>query len=881
MTWLNRLLRRTQMEEQLEKELRFHIDQHAAALIAGGLYPDEARRQARIALGGPEQVKEQCRDARGTRWLEDLWQDFRYALRTLRHKPGFTAVALSTLALGIGATTVMFTVINGVLLKPLPYPDPSRLAAVHGRSDTWNAALYGEQNLAYLDFLDCQRENRSLAIAGWIYDSGTMSEPGEAEHVDEFEASSNLFSVLGVPLFLGRAFLPEEDRRGGAPVAILGYSLWQRKFGGNPAALGASLVLDDKRYTVVGIASAGFRLGEEADVYTPMGQNTASYMQRRGPHPVTTIARLRPGATLLQAQADLAVIGRHLAEQYPDTNKDRGFVAQPLRPHVGDVRSTLWLLLGAVSLVLLIACANVASLLLARAVSRDRELAMRAALGASRSRLMRQCLTESAVLGLAGGALGVLLAAVGIRPFLTFWPGSLPRAEEVQLDWRVLLFALAASLASGFLFGLAPALRSGARELEQTLRAGGRTLAGSSRHLHGAFVISEIALAAVLLVAAAMLGRTLLDLSSLDPGLNIRNVLVTRMALSPATLTNPGRIRAAWQDVLDRARRVPGVQSVTMVDTVPMREGNNQLGYWTTAAVPPENQQPIALATSATPDYLKVMGIRLLEGRFFSDHDRMDSELVVVIDSVLAQHAFGGQEPVGKRLWVPDMGSNPVRVVGVVDHVRHWGLAGDDQSQVRAQFYYPFAQVPDPLLRRWSELMSIAVRTNVAPLSVVEPLRREVRGVANDQVLYEVHTMEQLASDSVARHRFLLLLFGIFAGLALLLACIGIYGVLAYLTGQRVPEIGVRMALGATARDVMRLVLGQSLRMIFLGVGIGIVAALAAARVLQKLVEGMQPTEVSAFAIVIPLLVIAALAASFLPARRASRVDPMRALRQE
>jgi predicted permease len=881
MTWLNRLLRRTQMEEQLEKELRFHIDQHAAALIAGGLYPDEARRQARIALGGPEQVKEQCRDARGTRWLEDLWQDFRYALRTLRHKPGFTAVALSTLALGIGATTVMFTVINGVLLKPLPYPDPSRLAAVHGRSDTWNAALYGEQNLAYLDFLDCQRENRSLAIAGWIYDSGTMSEPGEAEHVDEFEASSNLFSVLGVPLFLGRAFLPEEDRRGGAPVAILGYSLWQRKFGGNPAALGASLVLDDKRYTVVGIASAGFRLGEEADVYTPMGQNTASYMQRRGPHPVTTIARLRPGATLLQAQADLAVIGRHLAEQYPDTNKDRGFVAQPLRPHVGDVRSTLWLLLGAVSLVLLIACANVASLLLARAVSRDRELAMRAALGASRSRLMRQCLTESAVLGLAGGALGVLLAAVGIRPFLTFWPGSLPRAEEVQLDWRVLLFALAASLASGFLFGLAPALRSGARELEQTLRAGGRTLAGSSRHLHGAFVISEIALAAVLLVAAAMLGRTLLHLSSLDPGLNIRNVLVTRMALSPATLTNPGRIRAAWQDVLDRARRVPGVQSVTMVDTVPMREGNNQLGYWTTAAVPPENQQPIALATSATPDYLKVMGIRLLEGRFFSDHDRMDSELVVVIDSVLAQHAFGGQEPVGKRLWVPDMGSNPVRVVGVVDHVRHWGLAGDDQSQVRAQFYYPFAQVPDPLLRRWSELMSIAVRTNVAPLSVVEPLRREVRGVANDQVLYEVHTMEQLASDSVARHRFLLLLFGIFAGLALLLACIGIYGVLAYLTGQRVPEIGVRMALGATARDVMRLVLGQSLRMIFLGVGIGIVAALAAARVLQKLVEGMQPTEVSAFAIVIPLLVIAALAASFLPARRASRVDPMRALRQE
>jgi predicted permease len=882
MMWWQRLWRRTQMEQQLDKELRFHLDQHAADLIARGNDPSEARRQARIALGGPEQVKEQCRDSRGTRWLEDLLQDFRYALRTLRHKPEFAAVALSTLALGIGATTVMFTVINGVLLKPLPYPEPSRLVAVHGQSETWNVAAYGQQNLAYLDFLDCQRAVHSLALAGLLYDSGTISEPGEAEHVNQFGASSNLFSVLGEPLFLGRAFLPEEDRPGGTPVAILGYSLWQRKFGGNPAALGASLVLDDKRYTVVGVAREGFWRDDEEDVvYTPLGQNTASYLQRRGPHPITTIARLQAGVTLVQAQADLALIGRHLAEQYPDTNKDRGFVAQLLRPNVGDVRSTLWLLLGAVGLVLLIACANVASLLLARAVSRDRELAMRAALGASRSRLMRQCLTESAVLGVAGGALGVLLAAIGIRPFLAFWPGSLPRAEEVQLDWRVLLFALAASLASGFLFGMAPALRSGARELEQTLRAGARTLAGSSRHLQGAFVISEIALAAVLLIAAAMLGRTLLHLSALDPGLNIRNVLVTRMALSPATLANPGQIRAAWRDVLDRARRVPGVQSVTMVDTVPMREGTNQLGYWTTAAMPPENQMPLALSTSVMPDYLQVMGIPLLKGRFFNDYDRMGNELVVVIDTVLAQHAFGGQEPVGKRLWVPAMGPNPVRVVGVVGHVRHWGLAGDDQSQVRAQFYYPFAQVPDSLLRRWSELMSLAVRTSVTPLSVVEPLRHAVRGATNDQVIYEVRTMEQLASDSIARQRFLLLLFGIFAGFALLLACIGIYGVLAYLTSQRVPEIGVRMALGATARDVIRLVLGQSLRMIFLGVGIGTFAALAAARVLQKLVEGMQPTEVSAFAIVVPMLVIAALAASFLPAWRASHVDPISALRQD
>jgi predicted permease len=881
MMWWQRLLRRTQMEEQLEKELRFHVDQHTADLIARGHHLDEARREARIALGGPEQVKEQCRDARGTRWVEDLWQDFRYTLRTLRQKPGFAAVTLATLALGIGSSTVMFTVVNGVLLKPLPYPEPSRLVAVHGKTEAWNVALYGQQNLAYLDFLDCQRENRSLAIAGWIYDSGTMSEPGEAEHVEAFEASSNLFPVLGEPLFLGRAFLPEEDRPGGAPVAILGYSLWQRKFGGNSAALGAALLLDDKRYTVVGIARAGLRLGEEADVYTPMGQNTASYMQRRGPHPVTTIARLRPGATLLQAQADLAVIGRHLADQYPDTNKDRGFVAQPLRPDVGDVRSTLWLLLGAVSLVLLIACANVANLLLARAISRERELAMRVALGAGRSRLIRQCLTESAVLGLTGGALGVVLAAIGIRPFLTFWPGSLPRVQEVQIDWRVLLFALAASLASGLLFGLAPALRAPAQKLEQALRAGARTVAGSSRRLHSVFVISEIALAVVLLVAAGILGRTLLRLSALQPGLDIRNVLVTRMALSPGTLANPEQIRAAWKDVLDRARAVPGVQSVAMVDTVPMREGNNQLGYWTTADVPPENKQPVTLATSVTADYLKVMGIALVKGRFFNDYDRMESEPVAVIDDVLAQHAFGGQEAVGKRLWVPDMGPKPVRVVGVVSHVRHWGLAGDDQARVRDQLYYPFAQVPDPLLRRWSELMSIAVRTSIEPLSVVEPLRRAVRGVTGDQVIYEVRTMQQLASASLARQRFLLMLFGLFAGLALLLACIGIYGVLAYVTSQRVPEIGLRMALGASARDVMRLVLGQSLRMIFAGVGVGLATALAAARVLEKLVAGVRSTDPSTFAIMISVLVVAALFASFLPARRASRVDSMSALRQE
>jgi predicted permease len=879
MTWLHRLWRRRQMEEQLEEELRFHIDQHTADLIAHGHPPDEARRQARLALGGPEQVKEQCRDARGTRWLEDLLQDFRYALRTLRQRPGFAVVTLSTLALGIGATTVMFTVINGVLLKPLSYPEPERLVTLHGQTEK-----YGDQwGVSYPNFLDCKRTSRSLApMAAWTYGGGTMSEPGDAEYVNGRQISSELFSVFGIPLARGRTFLPEEDRPGAPPVAVISYGLWQRRYNGSPSAIGKPLVFDGKPYTVAGIAPAGFQLDGEADVFTPLGQSTDLRMQNRAAYFIHVMARLLPGVTLAQAQAELAIISRHLAEQFPETNAGRGFQAQPLRQElVGDVRSTLWLLLGAVALVLLIACVNVASLLLARAVSRERELAMRVALGAGRGRLVRQCLAESAVLGLLGGALGVLLAAIGIRPFVLFWPGSLPRAEEVRLDWHVLLFALAASLASGLLFGLAPALRAPTRKLEQTLRAGARTVTGSSRHLHSGFVMSEIALAVVLLVAAGILGRTVLRLSSLDPGIDTHNALVARVALSPGVLQNPRQIRTAWQDVLDRSRRVRGVQSVALADIIPMRAGENGLGYWTTPAPPPPNQMPIALASSATPDYLKVMGIPLRQGRFFDEHDRIGSELVVVIDEVLAQHAFPHQDPVGKHFWVQALGPGPVRVAGVVGHVRHWGLANDDQAHMRDQIYYPFAQVPDQVMGLFATFMSMAVRTSIPPLNAVEPLRRQVRGATADQTLYEFRTMEQLAYGTLARQRFLTMLFGIFAGLALLLACIGIYGVLAYVTSQRVPEIGLRMALGASARDVMRLVLRQSLQMICAGVGVGLAAAFVAARLLERLVAGVRSTEPSTFAIMISVLVAAALFASFLPARRASRVDPISALRQE
>jgi predicted permease len=879
MTWWNRLVRRKQLEEQLEKELRFHLEQHAADLIASGHDPVAAQRQARLGLGGTEQVKEQCRDARGTRWLEDLWQDFRYALRTLRQKPGFALVALATLGLGIGATTVMFTVINGVILKPLPYLHPDRLVKLQEKTD-WSTQFGNLWGFTYPNFLDCKSGTRSLELGAWHYGGGTLSGSGSAEYVNSREVSAELFSLLGVTLIRGRAFRSDEDRLAAPPVAIISYDLWQRRYNGDSAVVGIPLVFEQKPYTIIGVTPQGFRIGDEVDLFTLLGQDASPRMQNRAAHGIQVWARLRPGATLAQAQAELTSIGRHLAEEYPKSNKGRTFIAGPLGPEVEDVRSTLWLLLGAVSLVLLIACVNVASLLLARAVSRERELAMRVALGAGRGRLVRQCLTESAVLGLSGGVLGILLAAAGVRPFVRFWPGALPRVDEVQLDWHVLLFALAASLASGLLFGLAPALRATNRELEQTLRAGARTLAGNSRRMHAGFVISEIALAVVLLVSAGMLGRMLLRLAALNPGVNIQNVLTARTALSPATLTNPAQIRAAWDDILERARTVPGVQSIATVDTVPLREGNNQIGYRTNPAPLPDNQQPLVLASGVSPDYLKVMSIPLRQGRFFDQHDRMGNEPVAVIDEVMAQEAFHGQEPIGKHLWI-GLGTDPLRVVGVVGHVRYWGPAGDDQARVRAQLYYPFAQVPDELLRRWSELMSIAVRTSTEPLNVIEPLRRAVRGATGDQVLYEVQTMDHLASAALARQRFLLLLFGIFAGLALLLACIGIYGVLAYLTSQRLSEFGVRMALGANATDVMGLVMRQSVGMIFVGVAVGVAGAWVAGSVLVRLVEGMQSTEPLSFAVMIPVLVMAALFASFLPARRASHVDPVQALRQE
>ena len=718
MNWWFRLWRRNRMEEQLEKELRFHLDQHESDLIARGHSAAQAHREARIALGGPEQVKQQCREARGTRWAEELLQDTRYALRSFRQKPGFAVITLLISALGIGATTVMFTLINSVLLRPLPFSEPGRIVILHG----FREHLGEFWGFSYPDFKDIHHESRSLVVAAWTFTGGTISAPGEPEYVDGRQISANLFPVLGISPLYGRAFHSDEDQPGGAPVAMISYGFWQRRFAGDRSALGRKLIFDGKNYAVIGIAPPGFQLSSEADVFTPLGQSADPRMQIRNAAFIKVVARLASGATLSQAQEEVSLINRRLAREYPKSDAGVRMLVRPfMQDMVKDVRGTLWLLLSAVGLVLFIACVNIASLFLIRAVSRERELAMRVALGAGRDRLIRQCITESAVLGLCGGLLGIFAAAVSLHPFVALWPDTLPRAKEIHIDWRVLCFGTVVSLLCGVFFGLTPAQRVPMHRLEQALRGGGRTVSKGSHRLHRPFVISEIALAVVLLVSAGMLGHTLLTLSSLDPGLDARNVLTARFALSPNALGNPSQIRSAWQDVLDRARQVPDVKFAALADIVPMRDGENVLNYRTTPNPPPPDQEPFALASSVTPDYLKVMGIPLHQGRFFDEHDREGSEPVVVVDENLAKHAFGRKDVVGKRLWIQAMGA-PARIIGIVGHVRHWGLAGDDQSRVHDQMYYPFAQVPVPLLHFFSSVMSITIRTRTSPLNVVEPL---------------------------------------------------------------------------------------------------------------------------------------------------------------
>ncbi|HXE05160.1 MAG TPA: ABC transporter permease, partial [Bryobacteraceae bacterium] len=764
---------------------------------------------------------------------------------------------------------------NGVILRALPYPDPGRLTAV---TEVVKASRY-ELTFSYPDFLDCARENPAFqSLAAYRNSGANLTAPGNPEYISLRQVSTAFFPILGVKPLLGRTFSAEEDRPGAAPAAMIGYSLWRQRFGGRADAIGSRLVLNGKSYTVLGVLPQSFQFLEDRQIFTAIGADLGAIMSGGDLHPgIQAIGRLKPGVTFEQASSEMDLIGDRLAREYPKTDAGRTIAAKPLKQGiVGDVRPTLLLLAGAVGLVLLIACANVANLFLARSLSRTREFAIRTALGAGRRRLIRQLLTESILLSLAGGAAGFALAAAGTHWALALLPDWLPRADEISLDLRVLLFTLAASVFTGIVFGLAPTIRR--RESERGLQVGARGTARGVLRLQSGFVIAEIALALVLLAGAGLMMRTILRLWSVNPGFDTHRLLVMTVGLSPKVAHDPQLIRTAWREILERVQRTPGVQAAAVDTLVPLR-GESEIAYWTGPATEPPKNAPIAIPYTPTPDYLGTMKIPLLRGRFFTTQDRLGTDPVAVVDELFAKRVFPGQEAVGSKLSLQWLG--PVRVVGVVGHIKNESIDEDPYAKGHESVYVPFSQIPDPFMPQTLSGMGLLVRTSVNPTAMMEAVKRSVLGPSRDQPVRDMETMEQMIGESLARRRAMLWMLAIFAGVALLLAAIGIYGVISYSMNRRVQEIGVRMALGAQPGQVLRLIVAQGMRMAIAGVVLGAVASAALMRLMTNLLYGISPADPLTFSAVVSTLLLVSLAAVYIPARRAARVDPMLALRHE
>jgi len=817
--------------------------------------------------------------------MEAFVKDLRYGLRMMAQNPAWTAVAVVTLALGIGANTTLFSVVNGVLLNPLPYPQPDRLIALYSRtsdSPRWS--------ISYPNFLDWVRDNRSFsALAGYRSEDYNLTGMGEPERLPGEMVSATFFLLLGVKPALGRMFLPEEDQVGGRPVVLISDGLWKRKFGSAPDAVGKTVTLNGEGYTIVGVIPASFHysgnnFGSSTDVYAPIGQwNDPTFRDRRIGMGMDAVGRLKPGVTFGQAKADMDVLGQHLAEEYPEADKGTGITLVPLKQNmVGDIQPFLLVLVAAVAFVLLIACVNIANLLLARSMSRTREFAVRTAMGAGGSRIIRQLLTESILLALVGGGLGVLLGFWGLQAALKVLPEALPRAEEVRLDGQVLLFTLAASVLAGILSGLAPALKSLQPDLHEMLKEGGRGLSGVRHRAQGVFVVAEVALALVLLAGAGLMIRALAKLWSINPGFDSHNLLTFRLSLPPAASPNPDSVRAAWRRIQAQLAAVPGVQSASLTfSAMPMR-GDSEVPFWFEGQPKPPTQAEMKQATFYTvqPDYLKVMGIPLQRGRFLTSADNEHSQLVTVIDERFAHLYFGNQDPIGKRINF-DLLNVRAEIVGVVGHVKQWGLDNDTTSPIQAQCYFHVAQIPDQFVPLLAGFTGIVVRTVGSPLVPVGSIRRALDRINSQGVMYDIQTMDRIIAESLAARRFSVVLLSIFGALAVVMSCVGIYGVISYLAGQRNHEIGVRMALGAERRHVLHMVLGEGARMALLGVAIGLAAAFGLTRLMANMLVGVSAHDPLALTTAAGLLVVVALAACYVPARRATKVDPMVALRHE
>ncbi len=790
--------------------------------------------------------------------------ELRYALRTLRTNPAFTIVALLTLALGIAANTAIFSVVNAVLLRPLPYKDPERLVFIWGSNPR-----IGREEASLPDFLDWRSQSTVFeGVAGLAPRSFTFTTKEGTDRIIGFGVTANFFSVVGVEPVLGRSFRQEEDRPGGDRVVILSHGFWERRLGADSKMLGTSLTLSGETYTVVGILPRSFRAPNDPELWTPMALDPARFGRRSDF--VIVIARLKNGVSLRTAQVEMTTIAQRLQQQYPQTNTLWTAEVVPLHAHlVRDIRLPLLLLLGAVGFVLLIACANVANLMLARAAVRRREIAVRAALGAGRARLIRQLLTESVVLAVAGGLLGTILAAWGISGLLAAAPSDLPRID-VTIDRVVFGFTLGVSLLTGLLFGLAPALKASKLDLTESLKDDSRgSIGGRGARLRTALVAAEIALSVVLLVGAGLLIRSFWRLQAVPSGFRADNVLTLRLVQASTRYSEPVQFAQFYAQVLERVEGLPGVRAAGFINAVPLSGSNTNFGFAIEGRPPqPPGQNLTADFRVASPDYFRVMGIPLLKGRSFTAQDHTQASRVALINEATARRHFPDQNPLGQSIRID---GPPRLIVGVVGNVKHASLASD----MEADIYVPYQQAGRV------RSLTVVVRTEGDPIQLAGAIRREVQALDKEVPVFSVRTMQAVVEASLAQRRFIMTLLAIFAVLALILAAVGIYSVVSYVVTQRTREFGVRLALGASRSDVARLVLRQGLGVVAVGVAIGLAAAAGLTRVMGTMLFDVRPTDAATFVGVPALLAIAALVASYLPARRAAKVDPIVALRYE
>ncbi|HSA54924.1 MAG TPA: ABC transporter permease [Gemmatimonadaceae bacterium] len=879
--WRN-LTGRARVEQELDDEMRGYVELLTTEKIRAGMSPAAARRAALAETGGVEYVKEEVRAVRTGVRLETFAQDLRFGLRGLRKHPGFTAVAVATLALGIGANSAIFSLVNAVLLRPLPFREPDRLITVHemGEAGTVQQAISGHEYVAWRD------GNTTLDdVAFWTYGGAILTGSGDPEALSGQVVSANFFTVLGVTPLTGRGFAPGEDEAGATSVVVLSEGLWRRRFAADSAVIGTSIVLNDQAHQVVGVMPS--LEGIERDVWLPM--DVRAEAGRVGRHNSFAIARLRQGVTHDQALADLEAISARLTRELPDFNTGHHAGITPLRENLlGDVKRPMYIAFGAVAFVLLIACVNVAHLQLTRAAARQREIALRGALGAGRGRLVSQMLTESCVVSALGGVLGLMIAALAVRALPTLIAADIPRLESVSIDGRVLAVTLLLVVLTGLLSGVVPALRGSRPRLQAALADGARSSESVSGRLAGLFVVSEIALALVLLVGAGLMMQSFVRVSHVSPGFNPERVVAAAVALPGSRYPNRARQRQAWDELIARMGALPGVRVAAATSALPLGNccSNHMVVIEGKPASPPGQERYVPLKV-VTSDYFRTMEIPLLRGRVFTPADARiavpliryfeqqgypqgfdlpQSAPVGVISETMAREFWPGEDPVGRRFRV--MFSPWITVVGVVADVRHAGLDREFMSDM----YLPFSQEP-------REMMTLVVRTSGDPAAFVPALRRELRAFDRDLPIVRMSTMDDMVGTSVAGRRFNALLLALFGVVALVLSLIGTYGVISYGVAQRTQEIGIRAALGARAGDVLRLVLGRALRLTLLGIAIGLTGAFLLTGVLTELLFGVKPHDPVTFATIALLLMAVSLAASYLPTRRALRVDPIRALR--